>query len=289
MNEKKIKILSALSQREFVERLRHVLGDDCVTDSDCCDCAIAVLDGYESVNTKVAAAALEALGRGITVIPIDATKEQIALCDAVAQIANPAIVPSICECCAPTPDPSENAAQTAEPDAADAFCDESPVDDSSAETEKECTDGEDVSAIDEAAPNTETAADAEMMSDTVEPIVTIENEPTHQAADVPATDETACDNAASCADAHSSVTCSCGAQVDSDMLFCWSCGRSMTTPKCSCGADIIPDTAFCWSCGKHLVEHELPDISVPATPHCPSCGTEISSSDKFCASCGARL
>lgn len=320
MNERKIKILSAPSHIEFVERLKNVLGEDNITEDAFCDCAIALLDGYESVNTTVAAKVLETIGRGITVIPIDVTKEPSALSDVISQIANPASLPSLCESCVSALDSGETAANEADADVSneesetDECCEEC---DCCHEPEAESSDAtmpsdevapvEEIAFSENIASVEETAPIGEAEPVTVdEPIIMGETElPTHdEGVDsaeqsfenaVPHFDESF---AASAPDTDSNVTCECGAKVDSDMLFCWNCGRKMTKPepepetaqnKCSCGADIIPGTAFCWNCGKHIDGDDADIPPAETVAHCPTCGAVTAEEDNFCFSCGQRL
>ena len=94
----------------------------------------------------------------------------------------------------------------------------------------------------------------------------------------------------------------CGAEVQSGVAFCSSCGAPMpkVSPvntddlvRCeSCGAMVKRGMRFCTSCGKPM--NPLPVSSeengeVPVERTCPKCGAKIEEDAAFCTECGAKL
>jgi len=96
----------------------------------------------------------------------------------------------------------------------------------------------------------------------------------------------------------------CGAEVNSNMAFCTTCGNKMSgeesdRDKCpECGASVPKGMKFCTSCGKPMptqadaVSEEAPsaneDAEKPAENAMPEQGEE-ESSFKICSSCGAKV
>lgn len=103
------------------------------------------------------------------------------------------------------------------------------------------------------------------------------------------------------------VRCSqCGAEVQSGVAFCSSCGTPMPKVqpintddivRCeSCGAMVKKGVHFCTSCGKPMTQMIAPEaISVPVAESegqnsvCPKCGAKIETGVAFCTECGTKL
>ena len=100
----------------------------------------------------------------------------------------------------------------------------------------------------------------------------------------------------------------CGAEVQSGVSFCNSCGAPMPKKseaadnaeliKCTgCGAMIDKNMRFCTSCGKPVAEMNVsnevatPKADVPevVTNKCPNCGVEAPDGAAFCTECGTKL
>lgn len=102
----------------------------------------------------------------------------------------------------------------------------------------------------------------------------------------------------------------CGAEVESNVAFCSSCGTPMPKKemsanignliKCTgCGAMVDKNMRFCTSCGKPIaditqavsdmvsVADELATETV--TNKCPNCGLDIDEGLAFCTECGTKL
>lgn len=77
------------------------------------------------------------------------------------------------------------------------------------------------------------------------------------------------------------ITCSkCGAQNNSTMRFCGSCGNKLAaTVICPhCGEEVPAGMKFCGNCGKSL-----------SSSKCPLCGFDNKPGMKFCGNCGEKL
>lgn len=98
----------------------------------------------------------------------------------------------------------------------------------------------------------------------------------------------------------------CGAEVQSSVAFCSSCGASMPKVEMQntddlvccegCGAMVKKGVRFCTSCGKPMVQVAASETTVtPALENettgnvCPNCGAEIEGGLAFCVECGAKL
>lgn len=98
----------------------------------------------------------------------------------------------------------------------------------------------------------------------------------------------------------------CGAEVQSGVAFCSSCGAPMpkTQPvnmddltRCeSCGAMVKKGVRFCTSCGKPMTQLSAPETiteSVSAgemvNEVCPNCGAKVEDGVAFCTECGTKI
>ena len=98
----------------------------------------------------------------------------------------------------------------------------------------------------------------------------------------------------------------CGAEVQSGVAFCNSCGAPMPKVqpvntddlvRCEgCGAMVKKGVRFCTSCGKPMVQMTASEAtSTPVTESepqdkvCPNCGAKNESDVAFCTECGTKL
>lgn len=98
----------------------------------------------------------------------------------------------------------------------------------------------------------------------------------------------------------------CGAEVQSGVAFCSSCGAPMPKVqpvntddlvRCEgCGAMVKKGVRFCTSCGKPMVQMTASEpTSTPAAESepqdkvCPNCGAKIEAGVAFCTECGTKL
>lgn len=98
----------------------------------------------------------------------------------------------------------------------------------------------------------------------------------------------------------------CGAEVQSGVAFCSSCGVPMPKVqpaniddmvRCeSCGAMVKKGVRFCTSCGKPMAQMTISETtSIPIAESeeqdrvCPNCGAKIETRVDFCTECGTKL
>lgn len=98
----------------------------------------------------------------------------------------------------------------------------------------------------------------------------------------------------------------CGAEVQSGVAFCSSCGAPMPKVqlvntddlvRCEgCGAMVKKGVRFCTSCGKPMVQMTPSEpTSMIITENetqdkiCPNCGAKIEAGVAFCTECGTKL
>ena len=98
----------------------------------------------------------------------------------------------------------------------------------------------------------------------------------------------------------------CGAEVQSGVAFCSSCGAPMAKVqpvgtddmvRCEgCGAMIKKGVRFCTSCGKPMVQVATPETAGESVTEssvqdkiCPNCGTKNEPDVAFCIECGTKL
>ncbi len=94
------------------------------------------------------------------------------------------------------------------------------------------------------------------------------------------------------------ITCKfCGAQNNSNALFCKKCGQKTVEEKenitgffCRyCGAKNENDAAFCESCGKKIGSEATVDKPVMAEVICQACKTQNKYTAFYCKKCGSSI
>lgn len=100
----------------------------------------------------------------------------------------------------------------------------------------------------------------------------------------------------------------CGAEVQSGVAFCSSCGAPISKPekavpddsiRCECcGSMVKRGTRFCTFCGKPIFETDSADesnssVEIPTEEEtektCPACSAKMGPNLAFCTECGAKL